>query len=94
MLRICVTDGPTELKFVLEGDLIEPWVSELKTLWEAERKAEAPRRCVVDLKDVTRVDGSGKGLLASMKCHGVDFVAKGVSTKYMIRCLGEKDARN
>jgi anti-anti-sigma regulatory factor len=45
---------------------------------------------VIDLEDVTRVDESGKRILASMKDGGAELFATGVSMKYLIRDLRKK----
>jgi hypothetical protein len=51
---------------------------------------------VVDLSDVTFIDENGETLLAEMRGAGVEFVATGVETKYVLENLkrrGERELR-
>lgn len=91
MLRIGLKEDSMELKIVLEGELVEPWAAELKSIWEAECRAIQRRRCTVDLADVTRVDESGKNILAAMKRKGAELSAHGVFMKHLIRGLRKRD---
>ena len=93
MLRIGVSREPAALKLILQGELIEPWVSELKAVWDAEINGGNCQRCIVDLEDVTRVDESGKCMLAAMKSKGAELLAKGVSMKHLIKCLRKRDVQ-
>jgi ABC-type transporter Mla MlaB component len=90
MLRIGIDSGPTELRLTLEGELIEPWIAELQSVWEAQCRSCSVSRCVVDLDDVTRVDESGKRILAAMKGKGAELFATGVSMKHLIKGLKKK----
>lgn len=90
MLRIGIEIDPSELKLTLEGELTEPWVTELKSVWEAQCRPGNSLRCVVNLDDVTRVDESGKRILAAMKCCGAELSASGVSMKHLIKGLKKK----
>ncbi len=90
MLKIGINDDPGELRVTLEGELTEPWIEELQTVWENRcLQCPSPKR-VIDLKDVTRVDESGKRVLASMKNGGAELIATGVSMKHLIRGLKKK----
>ena len=42
---------------------------------------------MVDLSDVTFIDENGETLLAEMRSAGVEFVAAGVETKYLLENL-------
>jgi len=90
MLKISIVDKPEELKFILQGKLIEPWVSEFRTIWEQRSKNLGSRIRVVDLKDATVIDQSGFKALAMMHDQGARFVAQGVLTRYFLKCLAKK----
>jgi ABC-type transporter Mla MlaB component len=90
MLRIGINHDPAELRLTLEGELTEPWIEELKAVWENECLQCQSTRRVIDLEDVTRVDESGKRILASMKDGGAQLFATGVSMKHLIRGLRKK----
>lgn len=87
MLRIGIKADPSELRLTLEGELIEPWIAELQSVWETQCIRCSAERRVVDLDDVTRVDENGKRILAAMKCGGAELFATGVSMKHLIKGL-------
>ena len=88
MLKITVLDIPAVQRFVLEGKLTEPWLSEVKSSWEQARTTRESRRSVVDLMGVNAIDKGGEEVLLAMKREGALFVACGVSTKYRLQQLG------
>lgn len=90
MLKILIIDSPQEQKFVLQGKLTEPWVSELRGIWQNKRQDLGNRIRVVDLDDATLIDQSGFEVLAMMHNEGARFVAKGVLNKYFLKCLAKK----
>jgi anti-anti-sigma regulatory factor len=75
MLRITLHDSPEILRFQLEGKLVGPWVSELEQSWKTARSVQADKKLVVDLRDVTFIDDSGKDLLRRFCESGAEFVA-------------------
>jgi ABC-type transporter Mla MlaB component len=91
MLKITLTDTPTEQKWILQGRLAEPWVSELWANWTNARDARQGRRCVVDLNDVTFIDQNGETVLLAMMTEDARFVARGVCTKYLLHDLRSKN---
>lgn len=90
MLRIGIEIDPSELRLTLEGELTEPWIAELQSVWETQCLPSPAAKRVVDLDDVTRVDESGKRILASMRCSGAELFATGVSMKHLIKDLKKK----
>ena len=90
MLRISIVDSPEEQKLVLQGKLTQPWVSELEALWSRTREDLRERKCVVDLKETTSIDQEGFRVLEMMCKEGARFIAKGVMTKYFLKCLMDK----
>ena len=62
MLRITVQDSLQSVALKLEGQLTGPWVEETERVW---KNCDGPV-AVVDLCDVTWVDGRGTKLLARM----------------------------
>src|SRR5579862_5437991 len=81
MLRITILDSAQSTTFKLEGKLAGPWVQELEQCWLTAQSALAGRRAVVDLTQVSFVDGGGKKLLEGMASAGVDLLAAGPLTK-------------
>jgi len=62
MLRITIAETLTEQKWTLEGRLVQPWISELKSNWARTETARRERKCVVDLTGVTFIDKSGTSI--------------------------------
>jgi anti-anti-sigma regulatory factor len=76
VLRITITETPTEMRWVLQGRLFGPWVSELRANWRTVSRSRKGRACLVDLNDVTFIDKSGENLLRAMSREGAQFTAK------------------
>jgi anti-anti-sigma regulatory factor len=93
MLKITITDTPTEQIWVLQGRLTGPCVCELRENWMKLRNTRQGCRRVVDLDDVTFVDQSGEGVLLAMMEQDVRFVASGVDTKQLLQDLKVKSER-
>lgn len=92
MLRITVIDTPTEQRWVLQGKLTEPWVSEVRSCWKKARAARRGKTCVVDLNNVTFVDKAGERLLKALMRMGVACVARGVYVKHVMEELRRRSA--
>ena len=98
MLKITTTNNEGQRTLTLEGQLIDPWVSELAKSWsEAQRMVEQGRVCV-DLKDVTAISPHGENLLFQMMCEGATFsCCRGVLTRHVVSELERRrveQARN
>ena len=81
---------------VLEGQLIEPWVTELKRAWhEAQEANESPngQKLVVDLCEVTVVSSQAETLLLEIRRAGAQFVCGGVMNKHLVRQIDRKCRR-
>jgi hypothetical protein len=85
MLRITQAETGTERRWTLCGQLTGPWVAELRACWERGRLSIT--RTIIDLSDVTCIDGSGEKLLSEMRSNGTEFVAAGVYTNYLLENL-------
>ncbi len=81
MLRITVIDTPTEQRWVLQGRLTVPWVSEVRSNWKKSRSTRRGKTIVVDLNDVTFLDRAGERLLQALIRMGVACNARGVYVK-------------
>lgn len=86
MLKITSIDNDQRCTLILEGTLVEPWVSELERSWaEAQRETAG---ILVDLQDVTAISEGGKLLLSQMMTHGATLrCRRGVLTKQVVRQL-------
>jgi hypothetical protein len=87
MLRITITDGPSQERWILQGRLVTPWIDELETSWKESRTRHDAMRYVVDLTDVTLIDERGEKLLEAMKRAGAEFIACGVYIKHVLEAI-------
>src|SRR3984893_162061 len=90
MLRITIAETVTEQKWTLEGRLVQPWVSELKSNWARTGTARRDRKCVVDLTGVTFIDKSGEKVLAALFKEGAELIATGTYTEYVVHNIEKK----
>ena len=90
MLRITIAETLTEQRWTLEGRLVHPWVSELKSNWTRTETARRERKCVVDLTAVTFIDKSGEKVLAELSKEGAELIATGVYTQHIVHNIERK----
>jgi len=84
VLKITMTETPAERRWVVQGRLVGPWVSELRTTWKRTHRSRDKRICVIDLNDVTFIDQGGERLLRAMSKKGAQLIAEGVYIKHVI----------
>jgi hypothetical protein len=92
MLRITVHQDGALCRLELAGRLGGPWVAETENAWRS-----APRsgkETVVDIREVTGVDGAGRDLLAAMHHAGVRLVAEGVAMIALIEEIAGAESSN
>jgi hypothetical protein len=87
VLKITISEAPTEERWILQGRLVGPWVDELRTSWEKTRSTGGRRTCIVDLNDVSFIDKGGEKLLRSMSKQGAKLVADGMYIKHVLEQL-------
>src|ERR1700730_17623267 len=90
MLRITIAETITEQRWTLEGRLVQPWVSELKSNWARTGTARQDRKCVVDLTGVTCIDKSGEKALAALFKEGAELIATGCYTRHVVHNIERK----
>ncbi len=87
MLKITITETPTERRWVVQGRLVGPWVSELRTTWKRAHRSHDKRACIIDLNDVTFIDKSGERLLRAISKKGAQLIAGGMYVKHVVEQL-------
>ena len=90
MLRITIAETLTEQTWTLEGRLVHPWISELKSTWAKTETTRRERKCVVDLTGVTFIDKSGEKVLAELSKEGAELIASGCYTRHVVRNIERK----
>jgi outer membrane protein TolC len=87
MLRISLSETPSEERWILHGRLAAPWIGEFRAAWKKHHQNDGQRACLVDLDDVTFIDKSGMRLLRMLARAGARFTASGIYTKHVIEQL-------
>jgi hypothetical protein len=88
MLKITAIDSNHRRTLVLEGQLVDPWISELERSWTEARMSIGVDAIVVDLKDVTAISQRGENILYRMMAEGTEFnCCRGVLTKHVLKQL-------
>src|SRR5229473_3417312 len=77
----------TDRRWIVQGRLVGPWVSELRTTWKRAHKNQDNRTCIVDLNDVTFIDKSGERLLRAMSKKGAQLIARGLYVRHVLEQL-------
>jgi anti-anti-sigma regulatory factor len=90
MLRITIAETLTEQRWTLEGQLVQPWISELKSTWTRTETARQERKCVVDLSGVTFIDKCGEKALAELSREGAELIATGCYTRHVVYNIERK----
>ncbi len=90
MLRITIAETLSEQRWTLEGRLVQPWISELKTTWTKTEIARRERKCVVDLTGVTFIDRSGEKALAELCKEGAELIATGIYTRDVVHNIEKR----
>jgi hypothetical protein len=92
MLKITRVKTKRRCRVVLEGELVSPWVAELKKEWNDIRSFEAGLTLIVDLRDVITISQEGKDFLLEMMSQGVKFICGGVLNRHVLQQLARKSA--
>jgi hypothetical protein len=87
MLKISTIDSPIQRRLILEGSLVEPWVSELTRYWHTAAKGLEGRKVVIDLKNVTVISQEGKKALSALMIEGAKFACGGIHNKHVLKQL-------
>ena len=87
MLKITITETPTEQRWVLVGRLTHLWLAELQAQWRQTHRARQGRTCVLDLNDLTSIDQNGEGVIREMLREGAQCLARGVFTTHLLATL-------
>jgi hypothetical protein len=94
MLKISVVDSRTQRRLVLEGQLIAPWVAELRTAWTRIKTELNGRVLVIELDHITVISQEGENALLQLINDGAKFRCRGVLTKHVLQQLARRGKRN
>jgi len=84
VLKITMVETAADRRWIVQGRLVGPWVSELRTTWKRAHRSQDKRACIIDLNDVTFIDKSGERLLRAISKKGAQLIASGMYTKHVL----------
>ncbi len=87
MLKITITDTPTEQRITLSGKLIGTWIQELRKVWEQCRSQAVGRKIIFDLNNVIHIEEGANSLLREMMAEGTELVSDGGLNGWLIEAL-------
>lgn len=93
MLKISTVDLRAERRLVVEGQLVAPWVGELRAASVAAKEALGERRLVIDLSGTTVIGQDGQDLIFELMQEGAKFSCGGVLTRYVLKQLASRCRR-
>jgi hypothetical protein len=94
MLRITVNNDVGVTRIKIEGRLMGAWVRELEDCWRQATTVQPPPRILVELTDVSFVDGEGEALLKLMAATGVELIAMDMLMKALVEEITEGGRKN
>ena len=92
MLKVTITDTPTEQRIALSGTLEGHSIQELRRVWEQCRSQAAGRKVICDLNDVIQIEESANELLTEMMAQDTELVSNGGLNGWLIQAL--KDGKS
>jgi len=92
-MKISLVDGPTQRRLVVEGKLITPWATELRSACEDARVDLCDRELVVEMKHVTTISQEAENVIVELINAGVKFRCRGVFTRHVLKQLTRRANR-
>jgi len=94
MLKISLVDNARQRRVIVEGKLITPWATELRSACEKARADLGDRELVVEMKHVTTISQEGENVILELINGGIRFRCQGVFTKHVVKELTRRASRN
>lgn len=86
MLKISLVDSTGQLRVVVEGTLVPPWVEELTTACAKAQADLQGRELIVDLRGLTAISPEGENVLRQLKMNKTRLLC-GVFLREIVRQL-------
>jgi hypothetical protein len=90
MFKISTVDTPSQRTLVVEGKLIEPWVSELRTAWKNASRHRGGSQLVIDVGSLTVISREGEDAIFDLMKEGAKFSCGGVLNRHVLKRLARK----
>jgi hypothetical protein len=94
MLKISIHEGRNQRRLILEGKLIAPWATELRTACEKARADLDGRELIIEMKNLTAIGQEGENVLLELLNKKVKFRCHGVFTKLILKQLVRRARTN
>lgn len=92
MLKVTITDTPTEQRITLSGKLAGDSIQQLRGVWDQCRSQASGRKIICDLNDVIQIEENANSLLTEMMAEGAELVSDGGLNGWLIQAL--KDGKS
>ncbi len=93
MLKITTIQSEGARKLILEGQLIEPWVTEFKKVWQEASQSPNGQCLIVDLEEVTVISSQAETVLLEIRRAGAQFVGGGILNRHLVKQIDRKCRR-
>ena len=90
MFKISTVDTPSQRTLVVEGKLIEPWISELRTAWKNASRHRGGSKLVIDVGSLTVISREGEDAIFDLMKEGATFSCGGVLNRHVLKRLARK----
>lgn len=90
MFKISTIDSASERRLVIEGTLVQPWVSELRRTWNDAGHSLDGRKLVIDLTNATLIDPEGEAAIFELMKEGAKFNCSGVLTRHVLKQAAQR----
>lgn len=94
MLKISICEGRHQRRLLLEGKLIAPWATELRTACEKAKADLDGRELVVEMNNLSAISQEGENVLLELLSEGIKFRCHGVFTKLILQQLARRARAN
>ncbi len=94
MLKISVINNHSERRLILEGKLIAPWVTELRTAFDTATANLQNCQVAIELKNLTAISEEGEKILLELMNARVTLRGSGVFAKEVLRQLARRMRSN
>lgn len=93
VLKITTIQSEGARKLILEGQLIEPWVTEFKKVWQEASQSPNGQCLIVDLEEVTVISSQAETVLLEIRRAGAQFVGGGILNRHLVKQIDRKCRR-
>ena len=90
MLKISIVESSSQCRLVLEGKLIAPWASEVRSECTKAQGDLHGRELIVDIKNLIAISREGENVLLELMKGGVKMRGCGVFTKHLLKQLARR----